>query len=296
MAKNPMLVTWKEQNVLTKYRPLLACNGLQKFIMEVYKELKTPVTPSMFLILKRARDLSSEDLVPPMHFPISTKDRDKAIKVLRKGGLLDKDEFKLTTKAKDMFKKAHTSRRAKKWAQPLNVLDWTYIANLRIAQRGTGGSLTVIRGKQGSGKTTTARKMVESMNRAGNSAIYLDIDMFLTDQTGDYRRLRLNPLSSYIRETSGVSAYHGFLSLYLVLGYNVVISNIYRKRSSLNRTINIAKATGCSFSLIHATTPHTEVDSVMARVNAHGVSMRTYDKYRIEGGDKEWEYFDDFQL
>ena len=103
--------------------------------------------------------------------------------------------------------------------------------------------LTIVRGLPGSGKTTTAKKIVADYNREREKVIHVEADMFFIR---DYHYEYKSHLTGYAHQYCESTA-----AYFLNQGFNIVVANTFITKRSVFVYYELASIMGAEFEIVN---------------------------------------------
>ena len=128
----------------------------------------------------------------------------------------------------------------------------------------TVGSITIIRGLPGSGKSTHAKKLAQSMKRP----IHIEADMYFMHPRNEYvfDGTVIHKAHEWCFQTARIAAVHG---------YDVIVSNTFTRRKEFQPYVKLAQTIGAPWNVITCTGNFQ---------NVHGVPIEVLENMR-----QRWE-------
>jgi len=138
-------------------------------------------------------------------------------------------------------------------------------------------TLYIIRGLPGSGKTTTARKLVEENAKRGRSAVYFEVDQFFMSSNGH------KELYKFDRRFIGAAhdECYGRTMRYLKVGHSVAVANTFTTQREVDRYIKGLARCGLN-----------DVEIVIIKCTGNWKSSHNVPERAIKKMAARWEDYD----
>lgn len=133
--------------------------------------------------------------------------------------------------------------------------------------------LILIRGLQGSGKTTFARSLMKVLEDNRRDVVHLEADMYFTTLAGGY--LWDPKLTGKAHEWCQAQALDAMVNR---KGATIIVSNTFTTEKELHPYIELAK--GLDYKVTILTVETTLSAEELAKRNSHGVPQAAIEKYR----------------